>query len=101
MVVRFYEESGETQKEHLGLVENCSAGGMYITTEYPLPRGKIVIVKFQSHSPKIPHLFPFEVRAIVRWARLLNEPKGMGVEFLKFPGIGESEFREWIVALGV
>lgn len=99
--VQFFDESEQrgSQRPHTGLIENCSVGGMYITTENPSSRGKVVTLTFQADSEKFRSRFPFEVRATVRWVRQVTNPKGMGVEFLECSGITEREFKERIVAL--
>ena len=99
--VQFFDESEHDrhQRLHKGLVENCSSGGMYISTENPSDRGKVITLKFQPDSAKSLSRLPFEVRATVRWVRQVTKPKGMGVEFLECNGISEEEFKEQIVVL--
>ena len=99
--VQFFDESERDggRRLHKGLVENCSSGGMYITTDHPFDRGSVVTVKFQADSEKIRSNLPFEVRATVRWVRKVTSPKGMGVEFLEYSGITEEKFKERIAVL--
>ena len=100
IVVRFSEDSGEithrTYQE--GIIENYSAGGMYITTDAPLARGKVALLTFRLKSQQNAPL-PIQVRVTVRWVRQVSNPRGMGVEFLDFEGIDESDFKTWITNL--
>ncbi len=101
VIVRFFDESEHrgSQRLHKGLVENCSVGGMYISTENPSPRGKVISLTFQAGSEKSQARLPSEVRATVRWVRRVTSPKGMGVEFLECNGMTEREFKERLTAL--
>jgi c-di-GMP-binding flagellar brake protein YcgR len=98
--VQFFEESDENMNHQYqeGVVENCSAGGMYISTDHPCPRGSTIILKFRLES-RIKDLLPIKVRAAVRWTRHVTNPKGMGIEFLEFEGIDKRDFQEWITSL--
>ena len=97
--VQFCEKSAgrPNQQPHEGLVENCSAKGMYISTGHPSPRGSLITLKFCESATKA--LIPGQVCATVRWVRYLTDPKGMGVEFLEFEGVDERDFKEWITSL--
>ncbi len=100
IVVKFSEDSEKnTPPEYQeGKVENCSAGGMFIITDQPAPRGSHVRLKFHLDSNQNTPL-PVEARAMVRWVRYVSQPHGMGVEFLNFEGIDARDFREWITSL--
>lgn len=100
IVVQFCEESeaGTTHQYRKGTVENCSAGGMYIITEDPAPRGSVLRLRFSLGSRKDTPL-PIQARAMVRWVRYVSQPHGMGIEFLGFEGIDAQDFREWITSL--
>ena len=101
VIVQFFEDSPEKNEQSIhseGIVENFSAGGMYISTEHPPSRGSSVILKFRiKANPKA--LLPIQVRAVVRWVRQVTNPKGMGVEFVEFEGIDERDFEEWLSSL--
>ncbi len=100
VIVQFCEESEDNrdQHDHKGIVENCSAGGMYISTEHPASRGSIIRLKFSLDSESPPPL-PIQARAIVHWVRHVAHSRGMGVEFLEFEGIDARDFKEWITNL--
>lgn len=100
VLVQFCEDSGDNsaQQYQKGIVGNCSAGGMYIATEHPAPRGSLIRLKFSLDSENKAPL-PIQARASVRWVRHVAHPRGMGVEFLEFEGIDAQDFREWITNL--
>ncbi len=100
IVVEFCEDSENStnQQYQKGLVENCSAGGMYITTEIPATRGSTIRLKFSLGSSEVIPL-PVQARAVVRWVRYVSQPHGMGVEFLEFKGIDAMDFKEWATSL--
>lgn len=93
--VKFFRDAVDTtiQQPQEGLAENCSAGGMFISTERLFSRGSVLNLEFDFASATLPRR-RIQARAIVRWIqRLVNHP-GMGVEFLLFNGFGKHEFAQ-------
>src|ERR1700730_10508658 len=79
-----------------GAGEDLSVGGMFVTTKVPMPVGMELRLKiFIPHE--IPSEPPVTVRALVRWQGLLKGgPRGLGVQFLEFKGIGELRLKVWL-----
>ncbi|MDY0095677.1 MAG: PilZ domain-containing protein [Candidatus Vecturithrix sp.] len=95
--VKFFRDAvdSSSRQSQQGLAENCSAGGMFIATNYPFSRGNVLNLEFNLSSETMPRR-QIQARAIVRWVqRLVNHP-GMGVEFLLFNGFGKHEFAQQI-----
>ena len=76
-----------------GVVENYSAGGMFIATDHPFSRGSMLNLEFELGSEKS-FRKPIQARAIVRWVQRLANHPGMGVEFVLFNGFGKHEFEQ-------
>jgi len=95
--VRFRKEkhSRESAKYLSGIAENCSLGGMLITTDYVLPKGKILKMKFELKAED-GTIKLIRARAIVRWVKRRGSQKGMGVEFIEFVELGDKTFGEWM-----
>lgn len=94
ITVNFSTESDQKAIRR-GVVENSSTGGMYITTDHPVPRGTTVLLRFQ---PQIGDnsIQNIQIHAVVRWVRQVTNPHGMGVEFIEFTGITEHAFNAWL-----
>ncbi|HVT18191.1 MAG TPA: PilZ domain-containing protein [Thermoanaerobaculia bacterium] len=70
-----------------GIAENVSLGGMFVATAHPLAPGTILRLQlFDPDEP--PHASPLRARAVVRWRRVWREPRGMGIQFVEFAGLG-------------
>jgi hypothetical protein len=86
------------RKQLIGIAENCSLGGMYVSTDDIFPEGSVLTLEFEieseDSSPSI-----VEARAVVRWSRRWGSPKGMGLEFVEFAGPGGSSFADWMASL--
>ena len=78
-----------------GIVENCSTGGMFISTDLPFSRGSVFTLEFELES-ETKHRIRIQARAIVRWVQQLIHHPGMGVEFILFNGRGDHEFNSWV-----
>ena len=73
------------------LLENLSAGGLFIQTEQPKPIGTEFTFEFiaRDGGPTI------EGAGVVRWIESeLGRPKGMGIHFLRLNEAGEKDIRE-------
>jgi hypothetical protein len=77
-----------------GVAEDLGLGGMFIATRRPLPKGTLLALEF--HTPGDDGFPPVRARAIVRWRRLFGRPRGMGVQFVEFDGLGHRQLESWI-----
>ena len=96
-LVKFFRESVDStiRQYQKGIIENCSPGGMFITTEHLFSRGSVFTLEFELNS-EMGHRILIQARAIVRWVQSLVKHPGMGVEFILFDGIGKHEFTNWL-----
>ncbi len=95
--VSYVEEPVTTgAREYLhGLAADIGIGGMFIATDHPLPKGSVASLHFRTGPDKK----GVRARAMVRWVRRIGKPKGMGIEFIEFDGLGERGLEEWIARL--
>lgn len=77
-----------------GVMENVSLGGVFIGTNRPLSPGTLVELEFELHEDGREYLI--RARALVRWNRQFFPPRGMGLEFLEFEGIGNARLETWL-----
>lgn len=93
--VKFFRDAVDQtiRKTQQGLVENYSAGGMFIATDHPFSRGSVLNVEFELDS-KTENRRVIQARAIVRWVQRLAKNPGMGVEFVLFNGFRKHEFEQ-------
>ena len=96
-LVKFFRGSVDSSMRRTmkGIVENCSTGGMFISTDRPFSRGSVFTFEFELES-ETKHRIRIQVRAIVRWVQRLIHNPGMGVEFIVFNGRGDREFYSWL-----
>jgi hypothetical protein len=71
----------------LGVAKNLSLGGLFIAARHPFPAGTLVCLDLYPGSAG--DMAPFSARAVVRWRRLWQEPRGMGLQFLDFANLGK------------
>lgn len=71
----------------LGVAENLSLGGLFISSRHPFPVGTLVLL--DVHPGAGSDRAPFSARAVVRWRQLWREPRGMGLQFLEFANLAE------------
>ncbi|HYG62997.1 MAG TPA: PilZ domain-containing protein [Thermoanaerobaculia bacterium] len=76
-----------------GIAEDLGLGGMFISTRHPLPKGTLLSLEFHTSGDDGR---PVRARAIVRWRRLFGRPRGMGVQFVEFEGLGHRQVENWI-----
>ncbi|HYL06208.1 MAG TPA: PilZ domain-containing protein [Thermoanaerobaculia bacterium] len=69
----------------VGVAENLSLGGLFISTRQPFPAGTLVYLDLYPAGE--PDGTPFSARAVVRWRQLWREPRGMGLQFLEFANL--------------
>lgn len=70
----------------LGVAENVSLGGVFISTKSPFPVGTIVSLHLYNPGDAA-HTSPVSARAVVRWRQIWREPRGMGLQFLEFTNL--------------
>ena len=95
--VSYVEEpvTSDTRDYLQGLAADIGLGGMFIATDHPLPKGSVASLEFRTGAnPE-----GVRARAMVRWVRRIGQPKGMGIEFIEFDGLGERGLDEWIERL--
>lgn len=86
----------ESTLEYLdGVARNVSLGGMFIATDHPLAKGKLVKIEFTINHPE-GESEVVTAKGIVRWRKRLLSPKGMGVEFIEFEGLGHRRLQDWL-----
>jgi PilZ domain len=71
----------------LGVAENVSLGGLFISTRHPFGVGTVVLLDLYPGAGC--DRAPFSARAVVRWRSLWREPRGMGLQFLEFANLAE------------
>ena|ERR1700680_408254 len=71
----------------LGVAENLSLGGLFISTRHPFGVGTVVLLDLYPGTGS--DRAPFSARAVVRWRNLWREPRGMGLQFLDFANLAE------------
>jgi hypothetical protein len=93
----FYEpvELTRPQREYLtGVAAGASLGGMFVATAEPPRPGTVLVLRlYLDDADDGP---PLRAKAIVRWRRRFQQPRGMGIEFLEFERLGGRRFEEWI-----
>ena len=96
-LVNFFRSSVDNsiRRTMKGIVENCSSGGMFISTDCPFSRGSVFTLEFELES-ETKHRIRIQARAIVRWVQRLMHNPGMGVEFILFNERGDHEFHNWL-----
>ena len=93
----FGEAVDKPTREYLTQVaQNISLRGIFIETGHPPPAGTLIRldIRLTPADPK-----PVHAKGIVRWRRRWSQPRGMGVEFLDFKGLGERDLREWLASV--
>ena len=73
---------------------NLSLGGMFLATRYTFRPGTLLQLEFAI--PGLEQAEPVRARAIVRWRRWWRNPRGMGVQFVEFEGLGRQQLTEWL-----
>jgi c-di-GMP-binding flagellar brake protein YcgR len=71
----------------LGVAENLSLGGLFISTRQTFAVGTVVLLDLFPGTGD--DRTPFSARAVVRWRQLWREPRGMGLQFLDFSSLAE------------
>ncbi len=90
--------SDEEELEYVdGVVENVGLGGVFINTDDPLPRGSVV--ELEMHVSVGGRDRTIGAKALVKWNRKMFPPTGMGLEFVEFSGLGESDLSDWLQGL--
>lgn len=75
-----------TRDYYSGLIENYSFGGLFIASEVSMSVGDVVYLNIEPEGEA-----PFTARALVRWTRRWKRPRGAGIEFIEFDGLGDRE----------
>lgn len=97
MDVRFHEETVPPNVgEYLaGLAADIGIGGMFLSTDEVHPEGTILSIELDRDDPA-GDAYMVRARAIVRWTREDEEPRGMGVEFIEFDGLRNLSLEEYL-----
>ncbi len=95
--VRFVEESVVPNVGMYldGLAADIGLGGMFIATDETHPEGTILSLEL-NRDDRAGETFLVRARAVVRWTRLEDEPRGMGVEFIEFDGLKNLTLEEYL-----
>ncbi len=83
----------ETGDYFRGIAKDCSLGGMFLATPHVVPKGSVVLLSFQ-YVDEEGETVTIEAQAIVRWTRRFLKPKGMGLEFFEFHGLGDRDLEQ-------
>ena len=86
------------QRVMVGQDEDISLGGMFLSTNQPLPIGSRIVVDIAIEPPSEP---PVRINAVVRWRKRWSTRRGMGVEFIGFEAQGENHLKAWLDRLSV
>jgi len=78
----------------LGVAENVSLGGLFLSTRHPFGVGTVVLLDLYPAAGA--DRAPFSARAVVRWRQLWREPRGMGLQFLDFINLAERPIAEML-----
>lgn len=77
------------------VARNVSLGGLFVDADHPPPVGTLVKLELRLTSgddePET-----ILVSGLVRWRQRWSQPRGMGIEFIDFEGLGERDFKEWL-----
>ena len=94
---REQEVDDSTQEYFEGVAQDSSLGGIFLATNHLFSPGSIVslIFKFLLDNEEV----EIEAKAIVRWTRRIFQPRGMGLEFFEFEGLGGRDFHRCIEQL--
>ncbi|HEV2856163.1 MAG TPA: PilZ domain-containing protein [Thermoanaerobaculia bacterium] len=85
----------KTEREYLeGVAENVSLGGMFIATPQPPREGSLITLEFDR--PAVTGGRPVRAKALVCWRRRWRQPRGMGIRFVEFEGLGELPLAVWL-----
>jgi PilZ domain len=82
----------------IGLAENLSLGGLFVSVRQPPLPGTVVRLRLYGADDR-DHTTPLCATALVRWRRLWGKPRGMGLQFLEFEGLGERRLDTWLAAI--
>lgn len=83
------------EREYLKAVaENVSLGGMFIATSKTLAPGAVVSLVLEVGRGN--GTAPVKAKAVVCWRHRWRHPRGMGVRFIEFEGLGEWRFESWV-----
>lgn len=88
----------ETEDYFQGVAEDCGLSGMFLTTAHLMPKGSIVSLSFQF-ADEDGEAVTIQAQAVVRWTQRFRKPKGMGLEFFEFSGLGDRNFEECLQQL--
>lgn len=88
----------ETRDYLTAVAENFGEHGVFIATDRPLPVGTIVVIELNLESEDL-NREPVRAKAVVRWRNRWRNPRGMGLLFIEFEGLGENNFLEWLTRL--
>lgn len=88
----------ETEEYFQGVAEDCGLSGMFLATDHLMPKGSIISINFQFVDGKGEKV-TIQAQAVVRWVQRFLGPKGMGLEFFEFNGLGDRNFEECLEQL--
>ena len=88
----------ETEDYFQGIAADCGLSGMFLTTEHLMPKGSIVSLSFQFTDTE-GETVAIQAQAVVRWTQRFRKPKGMGLEFFEFTGLGDRNFEDCLQQL--
>jgi hypothetical protein len=88
----------ETEEYFQGVAEDCGLSGMFLATDHLMPKGSVVSLKFQFRDANGEEV-SIQAQAVVRWLQRFRRPKGMGLEFFEFNGLGDRDFEQCLQQL--
>jgi PilZ domain-containing protein len=88
----------ETEEYFQGVAEDCGLSGMFLATDHLMPKGSVISLNFQFIDEEGEQV-TIQAQAIVRWTQRFRKPKGMGLEFFEFNGLGDRDFEQCLKQL--
>lgn len=88
----------ETEEYFQGVAEDCGLSGMFLATEHLMPKGSIVTLNFHFRDSDGEQV-AIQAQAVVRWTQRFRKPRGMGLEFFEFNGLGDRDFEQCLEQL--
>jgi hypothetical protein len=82
----------------IGLAEDISLGGLFVSAEHPPRPGTVVHLHLYAENDN-DYLAPLTAKAVVRWRRAWGRARGMGIQFLEFEGVGGRHLESWVESL--
>lgn len=88
----------DSEEYFQGVAEDCGLSGIFLATPHLMPKGSVVSLNFQFVD-ETGEQVKIQAQAVVRWTQRFRKPKGMGMEFFEFQGLGDRSFAQCLKLL--